>query len=81
MHTDAQTLIAAALVLACGGYAAWSLMPSAWQRRLAVWSGRPLPAASACGACGGCSGAPAARPAAANQPDEAVIQIVRRPPR
>lgn len=66
-----QTLVAALLVLACSGYAAWTLMPAALRARL-----RPgQPVASGCGGCSGCGPAPkAAAPAA--QP----VRIVRRPP-
>jgi hypothetical protein len=64
-----QTVATALLVLACSGYALWTLMPAALRARL-----RPgRPAAWACGGCGGCG--PAA-PAQAQRP----IHIVRRPP-
>jgi hypothetical protein len=62
-----QTLVAALLVLACSGYALWTLVPAALRARL-----RPgRPAASGCGGCGGCG--PAAPPV---QP----VRIVKRPP-
>jgi hypothetical protein len=64
-----QTLIAALLVLACSGYAAWTLMPTALRARLRP--GRPV--SSGCGGCDNCG--PAA-PKAGAQP----IRIVRRPP-
>ena len=64
-----QTLITALLVLACSGYAAWSLMPGALRARL-----RPGQApASGCGGCGGCG-------PAAPKAQQQTIHIVRRPP-
>ena len=79
---DWQALIAAALVLACTGYAAWSLMPQALRRTLAGWFGKALPAGSGgCDSCGSCGDAKAVRSVVADgQPRESVIQIVRRPP-
>ncbi|HZT55929.1 MAG TPA: hypothetical protein VFA35_06865 [Burkholderiaceae bacterium] len=66
-----QTLIVALLVIGCGAYAAWTLMPAAARRALASSLLRlPLPAAlaaklrkaatvsSGCG-CDGCDRAPA----------------------
>ncbi|HJV63197.1 MAG TPA: DUF6587 family protein [Albitalea sp.] len=62
----AQELIVALIVLACASYAAWTLMPSAARRGLALRALKlPLPAALArpfrkaaqpAGACGGCGG-------------------------
>ena len=67
-----QTFVTALLVLACSGYAAWSLMPAALRARL-----RPGKAGAAqAGGCGGCGGCGSAAPRAALQP----IRIVRRPP-
>ncbi len=70
-----QTLITGLLVLACSGYAAWTLMPAALRNRLRLRFGLDTtPAASGCGS--GCDGCGSAKPAAAVQP----IHIVRRPP-
>lgn len=70
-----QTLVATLLVLACTGYAAWSLMPAALRARL-----RPgQPAASGCGGCGGC-GPAAGNPAGTSPTKAQPIRIVRRPP-
>ena len=64
-----QTLITALLVVACSGYATWTLMPAALRARM-----RPgQPVASGCGGCGGCG--PAAR-----KGQQLTIRIVRRPP-
>ena len=70
-----QTIIVAALVLACTAYAAWTLMPAAARRALAARVlklrlpeplARPFMRAmqppSACGACGDCGGSTAAKP-------------------
>lgn len=66
-----QTWVTALIVLACSGYAAWSLMPAA----LRAWLRPGQAPASGCGACGGCGPAAQKAPQAA-QP----IRIVRRPP-
>jgi hypothetical protein len=73
-----QTLIVALLVTACAGYAAWTLMPGAARRALAVAMLKlPLPtsvatrlreaarASSGCG-CDGCDHAPAKAAGTAN---------------
>jgi len=69
-----QSLIVALIVLACSGYAAWTLMPSAWRRSLALKMLKLSPpeslarmlrkAAQPAGSCGGCSscGNSAAKP-------------------
>ena len=66
-----QQLIVALIVLACSGYAAWTLMP-AWLRQRV---GARLGLKSAATGCGGCSGCAPAK-TAAMQP----VHIVRRPP-
>jgi hypothetical protein len=73
---DAQSFIVALIVTGCSAYAAWSLMPAAARRAVAVRVLRlPLPAwlakpfakaitpASGCGGCDNC-GDSAAKPAA-----------------
>ncbi|HEX6706682.1 MAG TPA: DUF6587 family protein [Albitalea sp.] len=65
-----QGLIVALIVVACMGYAAWTLMPSAARRALAgmllkvswpAWMSGPLRRASqpgsGCGGCGSCGDA------------------------
>lgn len=89
-----QTLITALLVTGCTLYAAWSLMPAAWRRRLASWLLRWAPrsrtlqqAARTGGGCGsgddGCSGCSASGPATPAAPagQGQVIRIHRRPGR
>ena len=67
-----QTFLTVLIVLACSGYAAWSLMPAALRQKL-----HPSKAgAQAAGGCGGCGGCGSTAPRAAVQP----IRIVRRPP-
>lgn len=66
-----QQLAVALIVLACSGYAAWTLMPASLRQRLGARLGLKS-TASGCGACSGCA---PAKPAAA-QP----VRIVRRPP-
>ena len=71
-----QTLIADLIVAGAAAYAAWALMPAAWQRALSRrLLGREPAAAGGCGSCGGgCAPTPAQ--AAAPQ----VIRIHRHPP-
>jgi hypothetical protein len=77
-----QTLITTVLVATCSAYAAWSVMPVAWRRRLAAWAGRPLPASSGCGGgCDGCGSAAKSGSASGQAPGPAVIRIVRQPHR
>jgi hypothetical protein len=77
-----QTAVTAVVVAACSAYAAWHVMPVALRRRLAAWTGRPLPAGSGCGGgCVGCSADPAGTPGQSRVPGESVIRIVRPPPR
>jgi uncharacterized protein DUF6587 len=70
-----QGLIVAVIVVACMGYAAWTLMPSAARRVLAgvllkrswpAWIEQPLRRAAqpagGCGGCGSCDDSQAARP-------------------
>lgn len=64
-----QQLVVALIVLACSGYAAWTLMPASLRQRLAARLGLK----AAAGGCGGCSGCAPAKPAAV-QP----VRIVRR---
>jgi hypothetical protein len=85
VHADWQGLVTTAIVTASSGYAAWRLMPTAWQRGLAKALGRPAPVPSGCG--GGCEGCASARPGSPAQPTKgaagpgvSVIRIVRRPP-
>jgi len=71
-----QSLVVALIVMACSLYAAWTLMPSALRRTLALWMlklalpewlARPFRrAAGPAGACGGCDscGDTASKPAA-----------------
>ena len=69
-----QTLIVAAVVLACAAYSVWTLMPAAARRAVAGWVlklrlpeplarpfRRAMQAKSGCGACGDC-GSAAAKP-------------------
>lgn len=82
-----QVLIVALLVVGCSAFAAWTLMPAAARRSIAIALLKlPLPAfaaarmrraatkTSGCG-CDGCDHAPA-RPAA-----QAVVRFHPRPPR
>jgi len=75
-----QTVVALSIVVACAGYAAWTLMPAAARRGIALaLLKRPLPAfaarflrrhaeaASGCG-CDGCDRKVAAPPAAQRRP-------------
>ncbi|HEY0858432.1 MAG TPA: DUF6587 family protein [Albitalea sp.] len=79
-----QTAIVALIVLACGVYATWTLMPQAARRALAARMLKlPLPPrlarpfvkastpAGGCGACGGCSDTPPP------PPSEKVIHVHR----
>jgi hypothetical protein len=75
-------VLAGLLVVACTGYAVWSLMPSTFRRRLAAWRGKPMPTAGgACGGCDGC-GSKSPVPVGPKRPDgSSVIHIVHQPPR
>jgi hypothetical protein len=85
-----QSLLVALIVLACGAYAAWTLMPSALRRPLARTMLRlSLPefvarmlrnAAQPAGACGGCDscGDSAARPAPSSMPGVKPVTFHRR---
>lgn len=64
-----QQCVVALIVLACSGYAAWTLMPTSLRQRL----GARLGLKSAATGCGGCSGCAPAKPGAV-QP----VRIVRR---
>ncbi|CAG1016127.1 hypothetical protein BURC_01175 [Burkholderiaceae bacterium] len=83
-----QTAIVTLIVLACGVYAGWTLMPQAARRAIAAQLLKlPLPArlaqtfvkasapAGGCGACGGCPNAPA------SPPGEKAIRVHRQPSR
>ncbi len=85
-----QTLIVALLVVGCSAYVAWTLMPAAARRAIALRLLKlPLPASlaatlrqaatvsSGCG-CDGCDHAPAK--SAAKAPQQ-VVTFHRRPPR
>jgi hypothetical protein len=83
---DAQSLIVALIVIACGAYAIWTLMPAALRRALAQRAlrhslpellARPLRrAAKPAGACGGCDSCGEDKPSAAK-----TVQFHRRLPR
>ena len=74
-----QAVIVAVIVVACAGYAVWTLMPAAGQRVMAgallrlpmpAWLTAPLrraevKAAAGCGGCGSCSAGPSGKKAAA----------------
>jgi hypothetical protein len=68
-----QVLIVTLIVIASAGYAAWVLMPRAWQRALSRRVLRREPPAG--GGCGGCGGCDAAAP-----PRVQGITVHRRPP-
>ncbi|OYU75782.1 MAG: hypothetical protein CFE45_32305 [Burkholderiales bacterium PBB5] len=72
-----QTALTALIVLACAGYASWTLMPAAWRRTLhrRLLRREPVADAGGCGGCGGGCAAPAA-PGGATP-----ITIHRRAPR
>ena len=83
-----QTMIVALIVLACGAYAAWTLMPQAARRAIGAQLLKlPLPPmlarlfvkasapAGGCGGCGGCSDTPA------SPPGEKIIRVHRQPRR
>jgi hypothetical protein len=79
-----QGAVTAVVVAACSAYAVWNVMPAALRRRLAAWAGRPLPAGGGggCGSgCDGCGPAPVGTPLPGRVPGEAVIRVVRPPPR
>jgi ferrous iron transport protein B len=86
-----QSLLVAVIVLACSGYAAWTLMPSALRRPLArsLLKLSTLPesvarvlrkAAQPAGACGGCDscGDSAATPAPSSPPAAKPVTFHRR---
>ena len=84
----AQKIIVAVLVMACFGYALWTLGPKAPRSRLAavlmklplpMLLQRPLAAAArqqggGCGSCGGCAGSKAAIKPPAQEPEGLAIK-------
>lgn len=73
---NGQQAIVAALVLACGVYTVWVLMPTSarnWVRRVLLR--RPPRLAEGCGACSGCA-APATLPP--GEQSEQRVRVVRR---
>jgi hypothetical protein len=68
-----QALMVVLIVIASAAYAAWVLMPKAWQRALSRKLLRREPASG--GGCGGCGGCDAAAP-----PRVQTITVHRRPP-
>ena len=76
---DWQFIVATLVVLACLGYAAWSLMPAALRSRLRRALGRPgLPEAGCGSGCDGCGDTAAPPPGSTRA--EQVIRVFRRPP-
>lgn len=58
-----ETLLVMLIVAGCTAYAAWTLMPRAWQRAIAQRLGWRIAAAKGCGGgCDGCGDTPAGGP-------------------
>lgn len=83
-----QDLIVGLIVASCAFYAAWTLMPAAWRRRLAAralhlplpapWHARLGKLARSAPGCG-CDGCDAAPPPGARPDGSRPVQFVRKP--